>query len=80
MTFDQAAFIEPANVPEYFVNGIAKIEDLGGNIRFSLYSLRSYGEMERVVLLSIIVPTHAVRRVAMQAIAAADTVEDERVH
>lgn len=69
--------------PEYYVNGIARIEDGEGVLRFTFYQTRKpaadwpgpIGRVEEVVL---IMPIDAVCRAAIQAAEAVRDVEARR--
>ncbi|MFA7282151.1 MAG: hypothetical protein WC100_18870 [Sterolibacterium sp.] len=54
-----SAYTEPIAVIDTFTTGIARIEEIGGNIRFTFYadqkSLYS-GERERVIVSRLIIP------------------------
>lgn len=83
------AFVDVAtsgseDVPEYFVNGIAKIEEVCGNLRFTLFTYcavdQNSFDVPRRERVAIIMPTSAVARSAMQAIAAAEESSSEVMH
>lgn len=63
-------------VPEYFVNGIAKIEEVCGNLRITLFAYTSSNanqvDAPRKAKVAIVMPTSAVSRAAMQSAAAAE--------
>lgn len=71
---------EAGDVPEYFVNGIARIEEVCGNLRFTLFAYTTQGETLRVAKVALIWPTSAVRRAAMQSAAAAEAATIEKIH
>ena len=84
LAFVDVTTSETEDVPEYFVNGIAKIEEVCGNLRFTFFTYCSMNERSRDVprreKVAIIMPTSAVSRSAMQAIAAAEEVSTELMH
>lgn len=59
-------------VPEFFVNGIERIDDLNGSLRFTFFEIRNpidgwdgyFGHVDQV---AIIMPTDAVCPSSMQA-------------
>ena len=84
LAFVDVTTSETEDVPEYFVNGIAKIEEVCGNLRFTFFTYCSTTETSRDVprkeKVSIIMPTSAVPRSAMQAMAAAEETSKELLH
>lgn len=69
--------VETISVPDTFCNGIGRIEDIGGCMRFTFYALEHLGEpigLARVVKLKIIMIPDAVSGAAVLAISAAETV------
>ena len=67
------------DVPEFFVNGIARIEEVCGNLRFTLFAYTS-GETGRKAKVALVWPTSAVARAAMQSAAAAEALSVEKIH
>jgi hypothetical protein len=84
LAFVDVTTSETEDIPEYFVNGIAKIEEVCGNLRFTFFTYCSINEKSREVprreKVAIIMPTAAVARSAMQAIAAAEETSTELMH
>jgi hypothetical protein len=66
--------VEPVAVPDIFVSGLGKIEDIGGCLRFTFYAYEQTGsEIVRVVKLRLCMVPDAVSSAAAKAIAAVDT-------
>ena len=71
---------EAGDTPEYFVNGIARIEEVCGNLRFTLFAYAGANGTERRVKVALVWPTSAVARAAMQSAVAAEAASLERLH
>lgn len=70
--------VEPVAVADIFVSGLARIEDLGANLRFTFFTYQRpvFGdghEMERVVVARLVLSHDAVTSAAMHALAATGT-------
>jgi hypothetical protein len=70
--------VEPIAVPDVFATGLARIENMGTNMRFTFYSLQrpisgDAHDMERIVVCRIVLAVEAVTAAAMSALAATDT-------
>ena len=70
--------VEPVAIQETYIDGIARIEQVGPNLKLDFYSLRRLPEGEehgwqREIVLKIVMSAQAVAAAAMLATAAADT-------
>jgi hypothetical protein len=68
--------VEPVAVPDIFVSGLGKIEDIGGCLRFTFYAYEHAdggADLTRVVKLKLIMAPDAVSAAAAKTIAAMDT-------
>lgn len=73
-----APLTEPIAVPDIFVSGLARIEDLGSCFRFTYFSNQrplqgDAHDLERVVVARIVMPKDAAAVGMMHAKAAFDT-------
>ena len=71
--------VEPVAIQETYIDGIARIEQVGPNLKLTFFSLQrpSSGdeyELERVVVAKFVMSAKAVSAAAMQAIAATETI------
>lgn len=88
MLFDVAdvPLVEPNAVPDIFCSGLARIEDVGGNLRFTFFAYQrpiccDPHAMERVVVARLVLTSEAVTSAAMSALAATGTtVFDQIAH
>lgn len=72
-----APIIEPVGVPDIFVSGIARIENLGnGNLRFTFYVAHTAEEHpERLVVAKMVMATADVRRALLATEIALESIE-----
>lgn len=70
--------VEPIAVPEIYIDGIARIEELGANVKLTFFTFQrpvdgSCGALERVIVARFVMPREAMAFAAMQALAVGDT-------
>lgn len=70
--------VEPIAVPEIYIDGIARIEQVGPNLKMTFFTFQrpAHGQehdVERVVVARFVMPIEAVASAALQAMAVADT-------
>lgn len=78
MLLSDVPLVEPNAVPDIFCSGLARIEDVGGNLRFTFFAYQrpiccDPHAMERVVVARLVLTTEAVTSAAMSALAATGT-------
>jgi len=78
MPYENIPLIEPIAISDTYASGLARIEDFGATMRFTFCAIQhpicgGAHDLERVVVLRLVMPREAASSAAMMAIAAADT-------
>jgi len=68
------------DIPEYFVDGIARIEVTGDCLRFTLFVYSADDDSGRCAEVAIVTPITSVHRQAMQSAAAAEAASFGTIH
>lgn len=76
--------VEPNAVPDIFCSGLARIEDVGGNLRFTFFAYQrpiagDAHDIERVVVARLVLTAEAVTSAAISALAATGTAIFDRI-